>query len=153
MDPIRCGTASELWQGLIDEGARRRGVRLDVQEESYLGFVLQRYQRDAQFAAHTLALDWLAAQDEIGTRRADALRDVGDRCLLVAGLFPRLAERRRVPPAYFVALGRDAYAGVAHCARAGYGALFAQLAEAFARLVEALLGMRDDAGRRRPRPV
>jgi hypothetical protein len=142
LQTIRQGTPTELWQTLIDEGAQRRGVRLDEQEACYLGFVLQRHQRDAQFAAHTLALDWLAAQEEIGRTRADALRDVGDRCLLVAGLFPRLAERRRVSPQYFVALGQDAYGGVADCSRAGYGELFGQLARAFARLVAALGGMR-----------
>lgn len=147
MQTIRCGTASELWQTLIDEGAQRRGIRLDEQEASYLGFVLLRHQRDAQFAAHTLALDWLEAQDRVGTQRADALRDVGDRCLLVAGLFPRLAERRRVPRDYFLALGQDAYDGVARCTRAGYGALFAQLAQAFVRLAETLAGMRVGARR------
>lgn len=142
MHSIQFGTASELWQRLIDEGAQRGRVRLDEQEACYLGFVLQRHQRDAQLAAHTLALDWLQAQEEVGRSRADALRDVGDRCLLVAGLYPRLAERRRVSPDYFVVLGRDAYGGVADCTRAGYGELFAQLARAFARLVAALAGMR-----------
>ena len=142
MDELRQGAAAELWQALIQDGAHCRGVRLDEQETCYLGFVLQRHQRDAQFAAHVLALDWLEAQDRIGTQRADALRDVGDRCLLVAGLFPRLAERRRVPRDYFLALGQDAYDGVARCSRAGYAALFAQLAQAFVRLADTLAGMR-----------
>lgn len=148
MQLLRQGTPVELWQALICDGARQRGVRLDEQEACYLGFVLQRHQRDAQFAARTMALDWLQAQEQGGMQRADALRDVGDRCLLIAGLFPRLAERRRVPRDYFLALGQDAYGGVASCTRAGYGALFAQLAQAFVRLAEALAGMRGDAARR-----
>lgn len=139
------GTQSELWQALVREGAQRRGVALDEHEESYLGFVLIRHQRDAQFAAHTLALDWLAAYEERAQVRADALRDVGDRCLLVAGLYPQLAKRRRVTPDYFVDLGGGAYAGVADVARAGYGELFAQLAQAFRRLVAVLRGAREVA--------
>jgi hypothetical protein len=147
MQALREGRQAELWQALIQEGAARSGVRLDESEESYLGFVLIRHQRDAAFGARTFALDWLNAHEEIGQVRAEALRDVGDRCLLVAGLFPRLAERRRVSPEYFVALGRDAYAGVAGCTRAGYADLFAQLARAFLRLVDVLAHVRHDAQR------
>lgn len=142
---LRQGTQSELWQALVREGAQARGIALDEHEESYLGFVLIRHLRDAQFAAHTLALDWLVAQEERAQARADALRDVGDRCLLVAGLYPQLADRRRVTPDYFVDLGSGAYAGVADVARAGYAQLFAQLAHAFARLVAVLRAMRGPA--------
>jgi hypothetical protein len=140
---LQQGTPSELWQALVREAAQRRGVVLDEHEESYLGFVLIRHQRDQQFAARTLALDWLAAHEERAQARADALRDVGDRCLLVAGLYPELAQRRRVSEDYFVELGGGAYAGVADVARAGYASLFAQLARAFRRLVTALRGTRE----------
>lgn len=144
MQALRQGRQAELWQALIQEGAARSCVRLDEYEESYLGFVLIRHQRDEQLGARTVATDWLQAFDEIGQVRADALRDVGDRCLLIAGLFPWLAERRRVSPDYFVALGRGAYAGVADCTRSGYADLFAQLARAFRRLVEVLGHLRHD---------
>ena len=59
-------------------------------------FVLLRYQRDEQLLSRTQALAWLHAQDQVGRARADALREVGDGCLLIAGLFPGVAERRRV---------------------------------------------------------
>jgi hypothetical protein len=143
---LRQGTQSELWQALIREGAQRRGVQLDEHSESYLGFVLIRHQRDAQLAAHSLALDWLHACEERAQVRADALRDVGDRCLLLAGLYPQLARRRHVSPEYFVQLGRGAYAGVADVARAGYAALFAHLAQEFRRLVATLRGARESGG-------
>jgi len=142
MQALRQGQQAELWQSLIQEGAARSGVTLDEHEESYLGFVLIRHLRDEQLGARTVAMDWLQAFDEIGQVRADALRDVGDRCLLIAGLFPRLADRRRVSPDYFVALGRAAYAGVADCTRSSYADLFAQLARVFRPLVRVLAAMR-----------
>lgn len=148
MSTLQQGSQAELWQALIRESAQRGGIALDEHEESYLGFVLIRFQRDTQFAAHTLALDWLRAHEEARHARADALRDVGDRCLLLAGLFPQQAERRRVSLDYFVTLGRGSYAGVAECARAGYAALFEQLARAFLRLVDVLDGLRPQAGPR-----
>lgn len=143
MQAWRLGPQSELWQSLIQEGAARHQVLLDEHEESYLGFVLIRHLRDEQLAARVLALDWLHANESFGQCRADALRDVGDRCLLIAGLFPDLAQRRRVSSDYFAALGRDAYAGVADSTRAGYAQLFDQLARGFGRLVRVLTAVRE----------
>ncbi len=139
---LRQGTPTELWQSLIREAAQRGGVRLDPDAESYLGFVLIRYLRDEHLASHVLALDWLAAHEERAVARADALRDVGDRCLLIAGLFPQLARRRRVSDAYYIDLGGNAYHGVAAAARAGYAALFAELARRFGQLVAVLRHVR-----------
>jgi hypothetical protein len=140
---LRHGTQAELWQALIRDGAQRGGVRLDQDEESYLGFVLIRYLRDEQLASHVLALDWLQALEERALARADALRDVGDRCLLIAGLFPQLAERRRLSSGYYIDLGGNAYRGVADAARAGYATLFAQLARGFRQLVTVLRNLRE----------
>lgn len=142
MATIRQGAQAELWQALVREGCARSGQTLEEMRESYLVFVLLRYQRDAQLLARTQALDWFAAQACVGSARADALRDVGDRCLLIAGLFPGLAVRRRVSADYFIDLGRGAYREVADCSRAAYAELFACLAETYRDLVRALRGLR-----------
>jgi len=106
--------------------------------------VLMRYLRDGARGAHVLALDWLDAHEHRGTQRADALRDVGDRCLLIAGRYPGLAARRRVDANYFRQLGCGAYAGVAESARDGYAALFAELARAFGAMVRVLASLPQD---------
>ncbi|RRN56333.1 hypothetical protein EIM48_07290 [Pseudoxanthomonas sp. SGNA-20] len=144
MFEMKQGAPAELWQALVREAAGRAGHPLDESREAYLVFVLLRYQGDAQLLAHTHALDWFRAQEQVGRLRADALRDVGDRCLLVAGLFPGLAARRRVSVDYFVELGRGAYRGVAEASRAAYGALFGQLAEGYRELVQVLRGLRGE---------
>jgi len=138
---LHCGEPLALWYDLVRDGANRAGTQLPESVESYLVFVLQRHQRDVALGGRTLALERLDADDRIGQLRADALRDVGDRCLLIAGLFPRLAERRRVGPDYYAAMGRSAYAGVAAATRAGYAELFAQLAQAFNAMRQVLLGV------------
>ncbi|MDH5824869.1 hypothetical protein QFW77_18020 [Luteimonas sp. RD2P54] len=149
MATIRQGAAAELYQALVREGCERSGQVLEEARESYLVFVLLRHQRDAHLLARTQALEWLHAQEQLGSLRADALRDVGDRCLLIAGLYPALAERRRVDVDYFVELGRGAYQGVAECSRAAYAALFEQLAASYRDLVRALRAIRGD---QRPDP-
>lgn len=142
---IRQGARTELWQELVREAERRADRTLDELRESYLVFVLLRHQGDDCLLARTQALEWLSAQEEIGTARADALRDVGDRCLLIAGLFPGLAERRRVSVDYYIDLGRGAYDEAAHCSRAGYADLFQRLAQGYHDLVWVLRALRAPA--------
>lgn len=142
LESLRNGAPVELWQALVREAGQRARMPLEETTESYLVFVLLRYQREAQLVAQTQALAWLHAQSQAGTARADALRDVGDRCLLIAGLFPGLAERRHVDPGYFMDLGRGAYLGVAEASRAAYATLFKQLADAYRELVFTLRALR-----------
>jgi len=139
---ITRGAQAELWQSLVHEAGQRLHAPLDESRESYLVFVLLRYQRDDSLLARTLALEWFAAQANVGSARADALRDVGDRCLLIAGLYPGLAERRRVGIDYFIDLGRGAYFEVAQASRNAYAGLFEQLARSYRELVRTLRALR-----------
>jgi hypothetical protein len=134
----RDGPQLALWHDLVRDGEAHAGIALGESMQSYLVFVLMRYLRDSGLAAHVLALDWLAAAEQTGRVRADALRDVGDRCLLIAGRFPDLAVRRRVTADYFATLGCSAYHGVAETARDGHAVLFAELARGFGRMVRVL---------------
>jgi len=139
---ITRGAQAELWQALVHDAGERLHAPLDESRESYLVFVLLRYQRDDSLLARTLALEWLSAQANVGSMRADALRDVGDRCLLIAGLYPGLAERRRVGIDYFIDLGRAAYLEVAQASRNAYASLFEQLARSYRELVRTLRALR-----------
>ncbi|NLW97173.1 hypothetical protein [Luteimonas wenzhouensis] len=146
MGDIRQGAAAALWQDLVREAQAASGDALDESRESYLVFVLLRHQRDERLLARIQALEWLHAQQQVGRVRTDALRDVGDRCLLVAGLFPDLAQRRRVSVDYFVDLGRGAYQAVADAGRDAYAELFAHLAAGYRELVSVLRRIRGPAG-------
>ena len=139
---ITRGAQAELWQSLVHEAGERLHAPLDESRESYLVFVLLRYQRDDSLLARTLALEWFSAQANVGSARADALRDVGDRCLLIAGLYPGLAERRRVGIDYFIDLGRGAYFEVAQASRNAYASLFELLARSYHELVRTLRALR-----------
>ena len=141
-EALRNGTPVELWQTLVQEACERTGRRLDESSESYLVFVLLRCQADHLLLSHAQGMDWLQALELAGRARADALRDVGDRCLLVAGLFPGLAERRQVSVDYFISIGRSAYQGVADATRQAYAELYEQLARGYRELVRTLNAMR-----------
>ncbi|WP_108805963.1 hypothetical protein, partial [Xanthomonas fragariae] len=133
-ESFKQGAPAEVWQALVREAGQRIARPLDESREHYLVFVLLRFQRDAHLLSRTQALAWLHAQEQSGSVRADLLRDVGDGCLLIAGLFPGVAQRRRLSVDYFIDLGRGAYSDVAdsRCSDAG---LFVQLAESYRDLV------------------
>lgn len=136
------GHATDLWRELVREGGAHLGAHLDDELESYLVFLLMRHQRDAPLLGRIFAVELLQAMQLEGTMRANELRDVGDRCLIVSGLYPEHAARRRVSASYFLALGQGAYLAAAERARAAYASLYLRVAEAYAVLVEVLMGVR-----------
>lgn len=144
---LHTGTALALWQALVRDGETRSGRQLDELRESYLVFALARHLRDGRFADRAMALEWLQAHEVHGHARVDALQVVGDRCLLMAGLFPEQADRRRVTLDYFIDLGAGAFDAAARLARAGQAELFARLCAGFHDLVAVLAAA---AGRLRP---
>lgn len=135
-------TAAALWQRLIREGAGETGHPLDADLEAYLMMLLQRFTRRPEMTRSIMALEYLEAQHAGGGRRFERLRDVGDQCLLLAGLFPGTARRRRVGVTYFVDLGRTAYYDLAQALNQGAGQLFQALAAGFIALMDTLNAMR-----------
>ena len=129
------------WQALVQEAEELCGIKLDEELESYLVFTLMRYLRRPEMANRILALDFLEALQASRQQRSQVLRDVGDQCLLVSGLFPRQAERRRVRVSYYVDLGRSAYQNLAE-SLSKTAHLFALLAEEFIAAMDTLQAIR-----------
>lgn len=136
------GNPTALWHELIRDAEQRAHSSLDETLESYLVFTLMRHQGDQQLAGRVMALELLEGLDCRGRRREDALRDVGDRCLLLAGLYPEQARERMVSLSYFVDLGRGSYDQLAAYLRAGLAELYQHLARSFAELVRVLVEVR-----------
>lgn len=142
-DPLLVdGTQTALWHGLVRDAEAKAARSLDEELESYLVFTLMRHQEDASLGRSTVALAWLESLLGQGRQREQGLRDVGDQCLLIAGLFPELADRRRVPLSYFQDLGQDAYSHLGARALGGLAQLYRHLASAFAELVRVLFELR-----------
>lgn len=141
-DTLTTGTVTELWQGVLVQAQARTHTRLGEGLESYLVFALVRHSRDAVLTGRIVALEYFDGLEEVGGVRDDRLRDVGDRCLLIAGLFPGLPRRRQVTRDYYQDLGRAAYWELAGSGRSCLAPLYADLAAAFLSLVRVLQGVR-----------
>lgn len=143
---VRTGTAAQLWQSSLVHVQQRLHLRLSENQESYLVFLLIRHARDVALGGRTMALELLQALEAPGGVGDDRLRDVGDRCLLLAGLFPGLRHRRHVDAVYYQHLGRTAYGLLGERGQGGLARLYAELACAYGDLVRVLLGLRGETG-------
>lgn len=135
-------TAAAQWQNLVKEAESSSHYQLAEDLESYLVFLLMRFVSEQGMAARVLTLDYLYAMHEVGQVQRGKLRDVGDLCLLHAGLFPLRAQRRRVSISYFVGLGRSAYSHLAARMPNSSADTYTHLAHDFVQLMDILQAMR-----------
>jgi hypothetical protein len=138
-------TAAAEWQNLVKEAEKTGHFELGEELESYLTFLLMRFTQKPEMAKSVLALEFLNGLEETGRQRIEKLRDVGDKCLLVSGLFPGRAEKRRVRISYFVELGINAYAVLAQSPQR-YAKLYILLQESFVILMDTLHVIRSLSG-------
>lgn len=142
----------EFFRDSLHAALERQKVGVDDHTEHYVVNVLTLFARsEALFEAmpegrrlKPLAL-MLADAGEAATRedRQRALQRLGDVSLFIAGFLPQSFARRLVDVDYHVAMGGRAYGTLADTCRTGargraLGAVFAELAGKFQRLVDAL---------------
>lgn len=123
------------WQKLVSEAETELGVALDEEMESYLVFTLMHYSRRPDMASRVMALDYLQAMQSSGSVSGQQMREVADQCLLLTGLFPARARRRRVSLTYYVDLGRGAYQHLAEN--------LASMAEFYSRMAQQFIQAMD----------
>lgn len=136
--------SSELaqWHTLVREAEQDYGCKLDEEMQSYLVFTLMRFARNQNLNSQALALNFLTSHQLPNNLRNEQLRNIGDQCLLVSGLYPQSAERRQVNPAYYIDIGRSAYNHIGSVTQKGVAELYQHLAESFILLMDLLQTIR-----------
>lgn len=127
------------WHTLISKAQSQARIDLDHELESYLVFLLMRFVEQPEMAAEPMAIEYLRSEQAEGTTRKHLLQEVGDKCLILSGLFPGRAEKRRVCISYFINLGRTAYASLGQeqdC--------FQTICAAFVELMDVLQATREE---------
>lgn len=141
-DLLTGATPTHLWYQAVQAAEVAVDASLPEAMESYLVFLPLQFTRDNGLSEGALGLEYLAAEQQPGSNRAQRLRGVGDRCLLHAGLFPERAARRRVNVGYFIDLGRAAYGSLGSSLPGEQGRLYASVALEFIRMTEVLTALR-----------
>lgn len=138
-------TSTAQWHGLLNEAQQHSAIFLKEDLEAYLVFLLMRFTAQPNLASSVLGLEFLnSCQSHSDPTRQYLLKDVGDKCLLFAGLFPGRANRRRVKVSYFVNLGRTAYSTLSNY-QFPVEPLFINLCQEFTNLMDVLQAMREDS--------
>lgn len=128
------------WRLLLGQAEALTGYVLDRDTGDYLVQLLIRTATQPRLLSGLLALDRLT-QQAAGASRLAHLRDIGDQCLLFAGLFPHEAAERNVRVSHFISLGRTAYRQADDLL--GQSSVFGQICDGFVALLELLHAMRE----------
>jgi hypothetical protein len=157
----------EFFRDSVHDALERQHVGVDGHTEHYVVNLLTMFARsEALFEAtpdgprlKPLAV-MLADAGAAGTReeRLRGLQRVGDVSLFIAGFFAQSFARRLVDVDYHISMGGRAYGTLADSCRTGargraLGAVFAELAMKFQRLVDALNDVSEMAHRHDQRDV
>jgi hypothetical protein len=157
----------EFFRDAVHDALTRQQVAVDDHTEHYVVNVLTMFARsEALFDAtpdgprlKPLALMLADAADAAsGEQRSRMLQRLGDVSLFVAGFFSHGFSRRLVDIDYHIAMGGRAYGTLADCCGSGtrgraLGAVFAELAVKFQRLVDALNDVSEMSWRQNDRDV
>ena len=141
------GSLEAFFFDQVGEAQTRAGANLPREVEAYVVHLLAAFvHKPAVVGRRTgpLALQYLAARAEAGSVRAQALREVGDRALFIAGVVPHSLDRTPVDVKYVRSLGSTAYRQVAD----GRGplAVFHVLADHFEEAAEVISEATDGCG-------
>lgn len=127
-----------LWHEVVRGAEIRCSVALHDELRAYLISLLIRYSNKPEVVKQIFATAFLKAMQSREIERHASLQHVGDQCLIFAGLFPHVAEKRNVKISYFVDLGRSAYSGISRKTND----LFSSLAIQFVVLMDVLQSIR-----------
>lgn len=140
-------TPTDQWHSLVNDAERELSITLSEELESYLVFLLMRFAKEPAILQSVLAVDFLRNLEykhEHDSLRDNNLRDVGDKCLLLTGLFPGRARGRRVRISYYVKLGQMAYNTVSELnPNLGNQDIYCHLCQHFVGLMDVLQAMRE----------
>ncbi len=141
----------EFFKDSLHGALAKQRVSVEDQTEHYVVNVLTLFARSEALYDHTpggmrlrplVALLCDALEAPCGAERNRALQRLGDVSLFVAGFFARGFAARLVDVDYHIAMGGRAYAALAEASSRGrarvLGAVFAELAEKFQPMVDAL---------------
>ncbi|HKY70170.1 MAG TPA: hypothetical protein VJ205_04670 [Gammaproteobacteria bacterium] len=102
-------TSTASWYSLLLDAQKASNTSLIEEIESYLVFLLMRFVQKPELASSVLGLEFINALQNLSATRQARLQEVGDKCLLLTGLFPERTQKKQLKMSYFVHLGQIAY--------------------------------------------
>lgn len=135
-------TATAQWKQLLEYAKQQCNCQLNEEVEAYLIFTLMRFTQQPDLANAALGPELINCNQLAGQAKENKLRDVGDQCLLLSGLFPQRAEKRLVQVGYYVDLGKTAYQHLSDILRKAFADLYQLLSQNFVAMMDVLQSIR-----------
>jgi hypothetical protein len=138
MQILHNANSTTLWHDIIHDAVVLCDAQLEEELESYLVFLMIRYTSKPEVIKHIVANDFLTGLNLRLSQKQQMLQEVGDKCLIYTGLFPKIAEKRLVQINYFVKIGQSSYATISK----RRNDLYEGLAKQFVSLMDVLQALR-----------
>ena len=103
---------NENWYLLLQRAKLNSGYNLHEELEHYLVMTLNNLNPESHDFNANVGIDFMRAITDQSSNY-QKLRQVGDRCLLINGLFREISIRRNVNLSYYSGIGRQAYQAIA----------------------------------------
>lgn len=103
-----------IWQIQIDRALLESDLSLENYTKTYLAHVLNQQMLNKNLIDHhAISRLWLDALEE-KKFSAQKIKATADRCLIICGLFPNQAQIKNTSITHYIAIGKTAYASLAH---------------------------------------
>ena len=137
-------TSQSQWLQLIVNAEKLTGYQLQHELKNYLSLTLQHYTNELTLPTSIIALSYMEALSLSGTKQSHELRNIGDQCLLLSGLFPERLSRKSISLDYTITIGQQSYSRLAdkNHVEQWDSELFYSLQNHFIGLVDILYSMR-----------
>ena len=136
-------SAASQWYELVKETQHQTGLFFDDHIESYLILTLDKFMLDKTLMDTPIAIDFLKSIQVTSSQSNHKLRKVGDRCLIISGLFPERASKINLSVSYYIDIGQQAYLTLAERSNIKFDPeLFQNLGLKFLDIKEVLNAMR-----------
>lgn len=83
------------WLNLIIAAETQAHYHFTDELKQYLVMTLQHYTSELTLPDSIISIDYLEALRQSGSQQSCDLRDIGDQCLLLTGLFPERIEKKK----------------------------------------------------------
>ena len=140
------------WLNLILNAESHAGYELEHNLKKYLMLTLEHYTTELTLPNSIIAVKYMEALNLTGTKQFLELRNIGDQCLLISGLFPDRLLKKNISLDYTITIGKQSYSQLAsqNNNHPWDKALFLELQQHFMGLVDILHFMRTNASSNQP---
>ena len=98
-----------IWQESILEAESKSGHYIEDCLRHYLVITLDHFTLKTDIGSHVIAIDFLNHVNGKTNFDINCLRNTGDLCLILSGLFPESIKNKNISNEYVIGIGQHAY--------------------------------------------